>query len=503
MATSTFVIAFTTNVPQPTLGTTGLVVPDEASILSGVVADMLAACGGALNLNPAISSTLSTPQGQFASSLTAIIAGKDSMMAGYVSQIDPQYSQGRMQDAIGYLYGLTRLPATSTQVVCACTGAVGTVIPAGAQVQDAAGNIYSCLSTGTIGIGGTLNLTFANIVAGPIACPIGAVNTVYITIPGWDSVTNAAAGIMGQNVESSIMFEARRKACLQVNSIGQASSIRAAILNTGSDLLPLQVPLDARVVENYSAFTEIVGGMTIQPKTIYICVAGGNEPEVSAAICATKDVGCGYTDAAYYSASLPASSTTMVVSAMAYGSNSGYIAAGQQVNSPSGATLAGGPYTIVQQLSGTPGGVGSYQVTPSSSSGTGFASQAVSSAIVAQVPDTTYPLPYPLYQVNYAAAINTPINVLVTLATASNPPNTALATLQNGLGAGFTGADGGASAAIGATFYNSRLYPLIASLLPGVAVLGVQVGTGTPGANYQALNINQYPVLGTVTVAFA
>jgi hypothetical protein len=501
---ATFVISYVTNVPSPTLGTTGLVVPDEASILSGVVADMQAAYGGSLNLNPGISSTLSTAQGQLATSLTAIIASKDSMMAQYVSQLDPKYSQGRMQDAIGYLYYLTRLPAISTQVSCTCSGAVGTVIPIGSQVQDTAGNIYSCIVGGTIGSGGNVTLTFANVVAGPIVCAPGSVNTVYITIPGWDSVTNASAGITGQNVESSIAFEARREACIPLNSIGQASAIRAAILNTGQDLTPMQVPLDARVVENYSAFTQIIGGITVQPSSVFICVAGGNATEIAAAICSKKDVGCNYTDAAYFTASLTALSTTMTVSAMTYGANSGYIAAGQQINSPSGSTIAGGPYTIVQQLGGTPGGIGTYQVAASGiSTGPGFSSQALSSAVVVQVPDTGYAMPYPIYQVDCAQAVDTPINVQVTLATATNPPSTAQTTLQNGLGDAFTGADGLAAATIGGTFYNSRLYALVSALLPGVGVLGVLVGSGTPSNVYQTLNMNQYPVLGTVTVVYA
>ena len=64
-------MTFTTNVPQPTLGPTGLIIPDEASVLAGMVSDLQSAFGGTLNLNASVSSTLTTPQGQLATSWRA------------------------------------------------------------------------------------------------------------------------------------------------------------------------------------------------------------------------------------------------------------------------------------------------------------------------------------------------------------------------------------------------------------------------------------------------
>jgi hypothetical protein len=72
------------------------------------------------------------------------------------------------------------------------------------------------------------------------------------------------------------------------------------------------------------------------------------------------------------------------------------------------------------------------------------------------------------------------------------------------LAAAFTGADGGAPVAqIGATVYGSRFNQTIAAVLPGIPILSVLVGSGSPTAYSQALNINQIPALGTITLVLA
>ena len=52
---------FVTNVPSPTFGPNGVVIPSENAVLTGVQADINTALGGGVNPQ------LSTPQGQLAS----------------------------------------------------------------------------------------------------------------------------------------------------------------------------------------------------------------------------------------------------------------------------------------------------------------------------------------------------------------------------------------------------------------------------------------------------
>lgn len=125
------------HVPPVRFTPQGLQIPTETEVLNGVLADFNDAFGGGLNLN------LETPQGQLASSLAAVIADKNNVIAELVNQIHPEYAEGVMQDAIAQIYFLQRKPATDSAVVCEFVGLPGTQIPQGFIVQDSAGNQWA------------------------------------------------------------------------------------------------------------------------------------------------------------------------------------------------------------------------------------------------------------------------------------------------------------------------------------------------------------------------
>lgn len=87
-----------TAVPSIEFTETGLVLPQESAILAGAQSDINAAFGG--KLNPA----LNTPQGQIATSLSAIISDNNDQFAEFVNQVDPDTNDGFMQDAIARIY---------------------------------------------------------------------------------------------------------------------------------------------------------------------------------------------------------------------------------------------------------------------------------------------------------------------------------------------------------------------------------------------------------------
>ena len=202
----------------------GVVLPTDAAILAGEQSDINNAFGGGVN------PSLSTPQGQIASSNSAIISDKNSAIAYVVNQIDPQYSEGRFQDAIGRFYFMTRNAASSTVVIATIGGIPGSYIPAGVLALDTSQNVYQLLGSVNIGMDGTVPAEFANVATGPIPCPVGALTQLYQTVPGWDTVTNASAGILGSDVESSQAFELRRQNSVALNSHGTTDAIFANVL---------------------------------------------------------------------------------------------------------------------------------------------------------------------------------------------------------------------------------------------------------------------------------
>ena len=299
----------TTSVPAIQFTPEGVILPTDAAILAGVQSDINAAFGGGVN------PSLATPQGQIASSNSAIISDKNSAIAYIANQVDPQYAEGRFQDAIGRIYFMTRNPASSTVVIATIGGLPGTYIPAGVLALDTSQNVYQLLGAVTIGGGGTIPAEFANVATGPIPCVEGTLTQLYQTVPGWDTVTNAAAGILGSNVESSQAFELRRQNSVALNSHGTADSIFANVYAVAG-------VLDCYVIDNPSGNTVDYGPTfyPLAPHSIYVAVVGGSASAIAQAIWNPKDGGCNYngntTETVYdtrYAAPQPAYAVTFEI----------------------------------------------------------------------------------------------------------------------------------------------------------------------------------------------
>jgi hypothetical protein len=272
-----------TNVPPVQFTPTGLVVPQESEVLAGVQSDINDAFGG--NVNPA----LETPQGQLASSMAAIVADSNAVLAEFINQVNPDTASGFMQDAIARIYFLNRQPGAPTVVQCEIVGNAGTVIPLGAQASDTSGNLYTCVQAGAIPPGGSITLTFANIVDGPIPCPANTLTVIHRAIPGWDTINNPAPGVPGANVESQTAFAYRRAQSVAINARGSLQSIYAAVFNVDD-------VIDVYATENQTNAVQNVGQTSypLAPHSLYVATVGGTNDAVAKAIWTKKDVGCDY-----------------------------------------------------------------------------------------------------------------------------------------------------------------------------------------------------------------
>lgn len=512
-----------TNVPVPVLTATGYSIPTMAQILQGVVQDMLAAFGPALNLswipqaNGQPNSSLSTPQGQLATSWSAAIFDCYSQFLAIASQVDPQYAQGLMQDGIGNIYFMTRYPATGTQVPGTVTGLAGTVIPTfQAVATDASGNLYSCSVAGgaaTIAVGGT-QVIFTNLSTGPVAF-VGPM-TISLTTPGWDaiSISPGVVVVLGSNIESTQQFETRRQGSVAINANGIAASIKAAILA----LTPTSIPGSVYVVDNPSSVSITQGGIVLPPNSVY--VAAYNFPayapwtqvnttingvitptwpisSVAQAIFAKKSLGCSYAPSAIINGTVTGvAPLTLTVNS----TSSGQVALGQ--------TLLNAAFGGVPYMNGTTPvvitGGSAPNWTMNLSPGT-ITAATLWLGTTNTVVDPTYPTPQPSYNITFTIPVQVPINIQVTLAQASNPPQNAQTLLQasTGLPLAFSGLDGYPPVSqIGATVFASRFYTTVAQTIPGASIVSILVGTGSPTLSQQPININQIPIIGTINVVY-
>ena len=270
----------TTNVPAVTFSTAGVSLPNETDILAGVMADIDAAFGGGMN------SDITTPQGQLAQSLAALIGNSNNAVGWLANNVDPDVASGRMQDAIGRIYYLDRNPGAGTVVTATCRGRSNTVIPTGSLAQDANGYLYASTHAATIARNGQVNIQFQCQTIGPIACPAGNLSRIYRNIDGWESITNEAAGTEGSYTESRSAFELRRKESVAINSRSTTHAIRAQLLSTTG-------VVDAYVWDNIEGATVEHGASKypIPAGYQYICVAGGNAADIAKAIFQKRNAG--------------------------------------------------------------------------------------------------------------------------------------------------------------------------------------------------------------------
>lgn len=275
---------FQTNVPPIQWATTGIVVPSQAAILSGVQADINAAFGGNLNF-----ANLQTPQGQWSSSLTALISNLYGLFAQLVDGVDPDLNSGFMQSSIGRVYFQNRIAGTPTTSPCTLTGLPGTVIPAGSSSQPQAvdpttGNLYYNQVSVTIPSGGTATATFACTVNGPTGLASGVLQ-IYQSVPNWDTISNAT-GIPGSYTQSAESFEYQREQSVQANAQGTAQAIYGAVAN-----LP---GVTACFAYDNRTGSAIEYGQTAYPIPVsgtYVAVVGGTASQIAQTIWAKQGPG--------------------------------------------------------------------------------------------------------------------------------------------------------------------------------------------------------------------
>ena len=463
----------TTNVPAPILGPTGFTTPAESSILAGVQADQQAAFGGALN--PA----LNTPQGQLASSQAAIIGRSFDLFLALANGVDPAFASGRMQDAIARIYYLTRNPAQATVVTATCSGLSGTLIPVNARAIDQAGNIYLCTQAGVIGIGGTIALTFASQVTGAIASPPGYLNAIYQAIPGWDSITNAAAGVQGNAVETRADFEYRRAQSVAINATGSTAAVLGAVL---------AVPgvLDGYALENpygYSSGALFTGSIVTNVLTVTAMGATGSQIIAGQALSGTGVVpgtlissfltGSGGVGTYTLSISQTVASTAMLaaIGGVALLPNSIYIAA------------YGGSSTAI-----------ALAILSKKNPGCNYNGNTT---VAVQDTNPVYVPPFPTYSVTFDVPTPTPILFAISMQSNTALPSNAITLIQSAVIAAFTGADGGARARIASPIFASRFYAGIAALGPWALIYSIQLGIAAATQNTVQVASNQIPTIAT------
>ena len=235
---------------------------------------------------PPLDTNPETPAGQLIDGQTALASEKDNDMIFLANQFNPKNAVGVFQNAMAAIYFLQRKVAQPTYVTCQVRGAYGTTIPYGAIVQDVNGNTFINTSVVTIGSEGTAEIYVRCTETGPVEVASQTVTQIVTTVPGWDSVTNAAPGVTGRNEESQAALENRRVGSVAKNSHGAVASIYGTIADLNNVVAVL-------VLENTTNTDKTIKGVTLAGHSVYISVYGGDNTDIARAIYSKIDGGVG------------------------------------------------------------------------------------------------------------------------------------------------------------------------------------------------------------------
>lgn len=234
---------------------------------------------------PALNTAAETPQGQIIDSQTAAIMNKDNEFLNLANQFNLETADGIFLDALASIYFLQRQPATSTIVECECIGLQGVTIPAGAIIQTTDNLQLICLEGGEIAATGKISLLFALNKTGAINVAAHSANIIVTQIPGWDSVDNPNAGVVGRNTETRVEFLNRIKNSVAINSQGTVDALESAIAN-------IRGVVAVTVLENDTDSTQTISDVEMTAHSVCISVFGGDNTEIANTIRIKKDAGC-------------------------------------------------------------------------------------------------------------------------------------------------------------------------------------------------------------------
>lgn len=262
---------------------TGMSADDTATIRQGIVDDWNAVFS---DETATLNTESESPAGQIIDSMAVLVTAKDSEFLNLGNQFDPRVADGIFQDALGAIYFLERKTAEPTVVTCQLTGLYGTVIPMGSMIQNDDGIKLVSVGAVTIGADGTAEVEFQTVESGAIAVGAGTCNKIITVIAGWDTVSNAVAGTLGQQYETRQAFEKRRALSVAYNSHGSRLALQSA-------LSAVNGVLDCLVLENKLGTSVTKQGVNLISHSVAICIYGGEDDDIAETIYNKLDAGCG------------------------------------------------------------------------------------------------------------------------------------------------------------------------------------------------------------------
>jgi uncharacterized phage protein gp47/JayE len=260
----------------PTISATGISAPGFSAILAYLTSKAQSIFGEDLYLGN------DSQDGQMLGVIAQGFADMGAAMVSTYNSFSPATAQGNGLSSVVRINGLTRLVPSYSTAVVTVTGTANTPITNG-QAKDGNGNIWALPASVTIPSAGTIDVTATCLTPGAIEAADGTIDIINTPVYGWQGVTNAAAAVAGQPVETDAALRIRQ---------GQSVALPSQTIFEGIVGAIESVSGVTRVApyENNTASTD---GNGIPANTLCFVVEGGSEAAIQAAIASRIPPGIG------------------------------------------------------------------------------------------------------------------------------------------------------------------------------------------------------------------
>ena len=207
---------------------------------------------------------LNSPDGQRVAIEAQLVLDSQSFGALEYNQRDPDFALGQSLNSIIKLSGITRRPATRSQVDVTVVTDRPLTLPIDYTVEDDLGQSWSTLAVRSLAAGTTTVTLFA-LAFGAIAADSATIVNPVTVVIGVISVTNPSSATVGIDEETDQELRVRRNRSLetpQSSSIGRMFNALASVANV----------TDVAVYEND---TDTTDSDSIPAHSLFVVVEGG------------------------------------------------------------------------------------------------------------------------------------------------------------------------------------------------------------------------------------
>ena len=251
-----------------TVDATGITPTNLEGMTDAVEAVLRDALGQDLDFEP------ETVQGQVALAEGAALTECDELVSHVANGFGVYTAVGLQQDRLFGALGVKRIPGTRSTVTATLSGTASTQVPAGSRARTTGGALFETNGDTIIGAAGTVDVLMRSVNLGPVTALAGDLTGIVTVVSGWTGITNAAAATPGTVEETD---RAYRRRYLQARAANAGDSVEAIVAR----LLTVENVSRAKVLENQTASSDTIEGLTVAAYSVMLIVEGGADADVA------------------------------------------------------------------------------------------------------------------------------------------------------------------------------------------------------------------------------